>query len=80
MIVDQLESAIRSATEDEDEFRRIANDLQDMVRKMQMGKADKREMAEVREKLMVDSRLREQVDTLRVLSDMKVSHEEQSRC
>eukprot|EP00946_MAST-07B_sp_MAST-7B-sp1_P002011 g2011.t1 len=76
MIVDQLESAIRSATEDEDEFRRIANDLQDMVRKMQMGKADKREMAEVREKLMVDSRLREQVDTLRVLSDMKVSHEE----
>ena len=76
LIVDQLESAIRSATEDEDEFRRIANDLQDMVRKMQMGKADKREMAEVREKLMVDSRLREQVDTLRVLSDMKVSHEE----
>jgi len=76
MIVDQLESAISSATEDEDEFRRIANDLQDMVRKMQMGKADKREMAEVREKLMVDGRLREQVDTLRVLSDMKVSHEE----
>ena len=79
LIVDQLESAIRSATEDEDEFRRIANDLQDMVRKMQMGKADKREMAEVREKLMVDGRLREQVDTLRVLSDMKVSHEEAER-
>ena len=79
MIVDQLENAIRSATEDEDEFRRIANDLQDMVRKMQMGKADKREMAEVREKLMVDGRLREQVDTLRVLSDMKVSHEEAER-
>jgi cell division septum initiation protein DivIVA len=79
LIVDQLESAIRSATEDEDEFRRIANDLQDMVRKMQMGKADKREMAEVREKLMVDGRLREQVDTLRVLSDMKVSHDEAER-
>ena len=76
MIIDQLETAIKSATQDEEEFKRAANDLQGMVKKMQMGKADKHEMAMVKEKMMIDGRLREQVDTLRVLTDMKMTKED----
>ena len=79
LIVDQLESAITSATQDEEEFKRVANDLQDMVRKMQMNKADKHEMAAVKERQMIDGRVREQVDTLRVLTDMKMTKEEAQR-
>jgi predicted nucleic acid-binding Zn-ribbon protein len=79
MIVDQLETAIKSATQDEEEFKRVANDLQGMVKKMQMGKADKHEMAMVKEKMMIDGRLREQVDTLRVLTDMKMTKEDAQR-
>ena len=76
VIVEQLEEAIRSATEDEDEFRRIANDLQMMMKKMQIGKADNREVAELKERVMVDSRMREQVDHLKSLTDMKISRDE----
>ena len=79
MIIDQLETAIKSATQDEEEFKRVANDLQGMVKKMQMGKADKHEMAMVKEKMMIDGRLREQVDTLRVLTDMKMTKEDAQR-
>ena len=79
LIVDQLETAISSATQDEEEFKRVANDLQNMVRKMQMGKADKHEMAAVKERMMIDGRVREQVDTLRVLTDMKMTKEEAQR-
>ena len=36
---------------------------------MQMNKADKHEMAAVKERQMIDGRVREQVDTLRVLTE-----------
>ena len=74
VIVEQLEEAIRSATEDEDEFRRIARS-QMMMKKMQIGKAD-REVAELKERVMVDSRMREQVHNLKLLIDMKISRDE----
>ena len=36
-------------------------------------------MAMVKEKMMIDGRLREQVDTLRVLTDMKMTKEDAQR-
>ena len=48
-IIDHLQGALSSAGEDEDEFKRVSMELQEICQRLAATKADKRDLLEVKE-------------------------------
>jgi len=75
-IIDHLQSALSSAGEDEDEFKRVSMELQEICQQLASTKADKRDLLEVKEQVLFDSRVREQVEQLREFVDLKMNKDD----
>jgi hypothetical protein len=75
-IIDHLQSALSGAGDDEDEFKRISLELQEICQNLTTTKADKRDLLEVKEQVLFDSRVREQVEQLRDFIDQKINKED----
>ncbi|KAF0687595.1 Aste57867_20714 [Aphanomyces stellatus] len=75
-IIEQLQKAMTAISEDEDEFKRNCRDLQDLVQNLSSSKADKKDLLEVKEQVLYDSRVRQQVENLRAFIDLKMNRED----
>ncbi|OQS07419.1 hypothetical protein THRCLA_00575 [Thraustotheca clavata] len=75
-IIEQLQKAMSAINEDEDEFKRNCSDLQDLVQNLTASKADKKDLLEVKEQVLYDSRVRQQVENLRAFIDLKMNKED----
>ncbi|KDO34931.1 hypothetical protein SPRG_00993 [Saprolegnia parasitica CBS 223.65] len=75
-IIEQLQKAMSAINEDEDEFKRNCRDLQDLVQNLSASKADKKDLLEVKEQVLYDSRVRQQVENLRAFIDLKMNKED----
>ncbi|KAF0750793.1 hypothetical protein AaE_006588 [Aphanomyces astaci] len=75
-IIEQLQKAMTAISEDEDEFKRNCRDLQDLVQNLSASKADKKDLLEVKEQVLYDSRVRQQVENLRAFIDLKMNRED----
>ncbi|KAH9081188.1 hypothetical protein Ae201684P_012160 [Aphanomyces euteiches] len=75
-IIEQLQKAMTAISDDEDEFKRNCRDLQDLVQNLSASKADKKDLLEVKEQVLYDSRVRQQVENLRAFIDLKMNRED----
>ncbi|ETW06314.1 hypothetical protein H310_02598 [Aphanomyces invadans] len=75
-IIEQLQKAMTAISDDEDEFKRNCRDLQDLVQNLAASKADKKDLLEVKEQVLYDSRVRQQVENLRAFIDLKMNRED----
>ena len=75
-IIDHLQAAINSAAEDEDDFKKAAAELQETCKQLQNTKANKSDIQEMKERMMLDSKLGEEVENLRQFLDEKLGREE----
>lgn len=75
-IIDHLQAALSSAGDDEDEFKRVSMELQEICQQLSTTKADKRDLLEVKEQVLFDSRVREQVEQLREYIDQKMDKDD----
>ena len=64
-IVKYLQSAITAAAKEEDEFKRMAFELQDMLRSLMATKADKIELSQALEKLSQNGSLPDQLENIK---------------
>merc|ERR1712183_1138120 len=63
-IVDHLQEAISAAVEDEDEFKKVTEDLKEMCKNLMMNKADKMALIELNERLAMNKLIKEEMLTL----------------
>lgn len=75
-IIDHLQKALSSITDDEDEFKRISKELQELVQHLNASKADKKDVLEIKEQVVYDAKIRQQVEHLRSFVDLKVNRDE----
>ncbi|CAK4414254.1 unnamed protein product [Aphanomyces euteiches] len=75
-IIEQLQKAMTAISDDEDEFKRNCRDLQDLVQNLSASKADKKDLLEIKEQVLYDSRVRQQVENLRAFIDLKMNRED----
>ncbi|KAJ0400969.1 hypothetical protein P43SY_008772 [Pythium insidiosum] len=75
-ICNQLDKALASVIGEEDEFKRVSQELQHLVTHLSESKADKKELLEVKEQVLYDSRVRQQVENLRAFIDLKMNRED----
>ncbi|KAF1333658.1 hypothetical protein FI667_g2489, partial [Globisporangium splendens] len=75
-ICNQLDKALASVLGEEDEFKRVSQELQQLVTHLSESKADKKELLEVKEQVLYDSRVRQQVENLRSLIDLKMNRDD----
>ncbi|GLD93350.1 hypothetical protein PINS_up001942 [Pythium insidiosum] len=75
-ICNQLDKALASVIGEEDEFKRVSQELQHLVTHLSDSKADKKELLEVKEQVLYDSRVRQQVENLRAFIDLKMNRED----
>lgn len=72
----QLDKALASVLEEEEEFKRASQDLQQLVTHLSESKADKKDLLEVKEQVLYDSRVRQQVENLRSFIDLKMNRDD----
>ncbi len=72
-IVKYLQTAISAAAQEEDEFKTLASNLQDVVKTLMATKADKTELSALGEKLSLGGTLVEQMDNIKMTLDMKAN-------
>lgn len=75
-ICNQLDKALASVIGEEDEFKRVSQELQQLVTHLSESKADKKDLLEVKEQVLYDSRVRQQVENLRSFIDLKMNRED----
>lgn len=75
-IIEHLQSALSSAADDEAEFKRVARELQDIIQQLNNSKADKQDLVSIKEQLLYDSRLSQQLEQLRLFVEQKADKEE----
>uniref|UniRef100_K3WHL5 Uncharacterized protein n=1 Tax=Globisporangium ultimum (strain ATCC 200006 / CBS 805.95 / DAOM BR144) TaxID=431595 RepID=K3WHL5_GLOUD len=75
-ICNQLDKALASVLGEEDEFKRVSQELQQLVTHLSESKADKKELLEVKEQVLYDSRVRQQVENLRSFIDLKMNRDD----
>jgi hypothetical protein len=75
-IIEHLQSALSSANEDEDEFKRVCTQLQDMCNSLSNNKADRKELLEIKEQVLFDSRMKDQVENMKKFLDSRVTKEQ----
>jgi hypothetical protein len=75
-IIEHLQSALSSANEDEDEFKRVCAQLQDMCNSLSNNKADKKELLEIKEQVLFDSRMKDQVENMKKFLDSRVTKDQ----
>jgi hypothetical protein len=75
-ICNQLDKALASVIGEEDEFKRVSQELQQLVTHLSESKADKKELLEVKEQVLYDSRVRQQVENLRAFIDLKMNRDD----
>lgn len=63
-IVDHLQEAISAAVEDEDEYKKVTEELKEMCKNLMMNKADKMALIEVNERLAMNKLIKEEMLTL----------------
>jgi hypothetical protein len=78
-IIDHLQAALSSAGDDEDEFKRVSMELQEICQQLSSSKADKRDLLELKEQVLFDSRVREQVEQLKEFLEEKMDTAEASQ-
>ncbi|RLN57393.1 hypothetical protein BBJ28_00002695 [Nothophytophthora sp. Chile5] len=75
-ICNQLDKALASVLGEEDEFKRVSQELQQLVTHLGESKADKKDLLEVKEQVLYDSRVRQQVENLRSFIDIKMNRDD----
>eukprot|EP01029_Cantina_marsupialis_P025524 TRINITY_DN67653_c0_g2_i3.p1 TRINITY_DN67653_c0_g2~~TRINITY_DN67653_c0_g2_i3.p1 ORF type:complete len:423 (+),score=155.76 TRINITY_DN67653_c0_g2_i3:513-1781(+) len=75
-ILGHLHKAIVAAGHDEDEFKRVATELQDMVQKVIATKADRADLAESRAKIVAELGIEEKLKQVEAFLDLKMSRDE----
>lgn len=75
-ICNQLDKALASVLGEEDEFKRASQELQQLVTHLSESKADKKDLLEVKEQVLYDSRVRQQVENLRSFIDIKMNRDD----
>lgn len=75
-ICNQLDKALASVVGEEDEFKRVSQELQQLVTHLSESKADKKELLEIKEQVLYDSRVRQQVENLRSFIDLKMNRDD----
>ncbi|RLN50156.1 hypothetical protein BBJ29_005267 [Phytophthora kernoviae] len=75
-ICNQLDKALASVLGEEDEFKRASQELQQLVTHLSESKADKKDLLEVKEQVLYDSRVRQQVENLRSFIDLKMNRDD----
>ncbi|GBG32636.1 Hypothetical Protein FCC1311_088612 [Hondaea fermentalgiana] len=75
-VIEELDRAIASAGADEEEFKRAAQELQDMCTTLSQSKADQSEVLDIRKKLELDARMRDKVEMLQKYMEDKLSRAE----
>lgn len=75
-ICNQLDKALASVIGEEDEFKRVSAELQQLVTHLSESKADKKDLLEVKEQVLYDSRVRQQVENLRSFIDLKMNRDD----
>ncbi|TMW55902.1 hypothetical protein Poli38472_008550 [Pythium oligandrum] len=75
-ICNQLDKALAAVIGEEDEFKRVSQELQQLVTHLGDSKADKKDLLEVKEQVLYDSRVRQQVENLRAFIDLKMNRDD----
>lgn len=75
-ICHQIDKALAAVLGEEDEFKRVSQELQQLVTHLGETKADRRELLEVKEQVLYDSRVRQQVENLRAFIDLKMNRDD----
>lgn len=75
-VIEELDKAIASAGADEEEFKRAAQELQDMCSTLSQSKADQSEVLDIRKRLELDARMRDKVELLQKYMEEKLSRTE----
>lgn len=75
-ICHQIDKALAGVLGEEDEFKRVSQELQQLITHLSESKADKRDLLEVKEQVLYDSRVRQQVENLRSFIDLKMNRED----
>lgn len=75
-ICNQLDKALASVIGEEDEFKRVSQELQQLVTHLSESKADKKDLLEIKEQVLYDSRVRQQVENLRSFIDLKMNRDD----
>lgn len=75
-ICNQLDKALSAVIGEEDEFKRVSQELQQLVTHLSESKADKKDLLEVKEQVLYDSRVRQQVENLRSFIDLKMNRDD----
>lgn len=75
-IVDHLQEAIQAAVEDEDQFKRVTEDLKEMCKNLMMNKADKVALIEVHERLNVTKAVQDELEDVKSIVEKKVDRSE----
>lgn len=75
-IVEHLQLAISAATDDEDEFKRVAGELRGMVKDLMLNKADRVDMIRLKELVYADNALREDVAHMKITMSSKLERED----
>jgi hypothetical protein len=70
-IVGHLQVAISSACDEEDEFKRVAEELRGMVKDLMLNKADRADLLRMSERIAADKAIREDVSVMKLqLADL----------
>ncbi|KAL7680042.1 hypothetical protein Plhal304r1_c070g0158701 [Plasmopara halstedii] len=72
----QLDKALTNVLEEEEEYKRVSQELQQLVTHLSESKADKQDLLEVKEQVLYDSRVRQQVENLRSFIDLKMNRDD----
>ncbi|TYZ63080.1 hypothetical protein PybrP1_011768 [[Pythium] brassicae (nom. inval.)] len=75
-ICNQLDKALASVIGEEDEFKRVSQELQQLVTHLSESKADRKDLLEIKEQVLYDSRVRQQVENLRSFIDLKMNRDD----
>lgn len=75
-VIDELDKAIASAGADEEEFKKAAQELQEMCALLSQSKANQSDVTDIYKRLELDSRMRDKVATLQGLVEAKLGREE----
>eukprot|EP00941_MAST-03F_sp_MAST-3F-sp1_P003338 g3338.t1 len=75
-IVEHLQLAISAATDDEDEFKRVAGELRGMVKDLMLNKSDRVEVMRLKEMLVADNTMREDMAHIKIAFGEKMDRKE----